>query len=131
MRRRDFIILVVGSVPWPPPLSAQQLDSMRRIGVFMTLAPDDLEGQARHAAFLKGLQQLGWTDGRNVQIDTRWGVGADRIRTYAAELVALAPDVILASGGSTVGPLQQITRTVPIVFVNVADPVGAGFVASL
>ena len=95
-------------------------------------AADDPEGQARLAAFVQGLQQLGWTDGRNVRIDYRWGAGdADRIRRYAAELVALAPDVILASGSSTVAPLQQATRTVPIVFVHVVDPVGAGFVASL
>ena len=93
---------------------------------------DDPDGQARIAAFLQGLQQLGWTDGRNVRIDTRWGAGnADDIRKYAAELVALAPDVILASGTSTVGPLLQATRTVPIVFASVSDPVGAGFVDSL
>ena len=105
---------------------------MRRIGVLMSLAADDPEGQARIAAFLQGLQQLGWTDGRNVRIDTRWGAGdAERIRRYAAELVALAPDVILASGGSIVGPLLQATRTVPIVFTQTSDPVGAGFVESL
>jgi putative tryptophan/tyrosine transport system substrate-binding protein len=93
---------------------------------------DDAEGQARLAAFLQGLQQLGWTDGRNVRIDTRWAVGdADRGRKYAAELVALAPDVILAAGTAAVGPLLQATRTVPIVFVIVLDPVGAGFVDSL
>ena len=96
------------------------------------LAADDPEGQARLAAFLQALQQLGWTDGRNVRIDIRWGAGdADRIRRHAAELVALAPDVILANGGSTVGPLLQATRSVPIVFVQVTDPVGAGFVESL
>ena len=95
-------------------------------------AADDPEAQARVAAFLQGLQQLGWTDGRNVRIDYRWAAdNADRIRKYAAELVALAPDVILATGSTTVGPLQQATRTVPIVFVIVADPVGAGFVDSL
>ena len=105
---------------------------MRRIGVLMGLSADDPEGQARLAAFLQGLQQLGWTDGRNVRIDFRWGAGdADRFRRYAAELVALAPDVILASGSPAVGPLLQATRTVPIVFAPVADPVGAGFVDSL
>ncbi len=98
----------------------------------MHLAADDLEGQARFAAFLQGLQQLGWTDGRNVRIETRWGANnADRGRRYAAELVALAPDVILASGGSVLGPLLQATRAVPIVFTLVADPVGAGLVDSL
>ena len=98
----------------------------------MTLAADDPEAQARIAAFLQGLQQLGWTDGRNVRIEYRWGAGdADDIRKYAAELVALAPDVILAAGSAAVAPLLQATRTVPIVFVHVADPVGAGFVDSL
>jgi putative ABC transport system substrate-binding protein len=105
---------------------------MRRIGVLMNLAADDPVSQARLAAFLQGLQQLGWTDGRNVRIDTRWGAGeADRFRRYAAELVALAPDVVLASSSPVVGALQHVTRTVPIVFAGVADPVGAGFVASL
>ncbi len=105
---------------------------MRRIGVLMIAAADDPEAQARIAAFVQGLQQLGWTDGRNVRIDTRWAAGnADDIRKYAAELVALAPDVILAAGSATVGPLLQATRTVPIVFAIVPDPVGAGFVDSL
>ena len=95
-------------------------------------AADDPEAQARVAAFLQGLQQLGWTEGRNMRIDTRWGAGdAEPLRRYAAELVALAPDVILAAAASTVVALQQATRTVPIVFVQVADPVGAGFVESL
>jgi putative tryptophan/tyrosine transport system substrate-binding protein len=106
---------------------------MRRIGVLMASAAGDWESQARVAAFLQGLQQLGWTDGRNVRIDTRWATtNADDLRRHAAELVALAPDVILAATGtSTVAPLLQTTRTVPIVFVVVIDPVGAGFVASL
>jgi putative ABC transport system substrate-binding protein len=106
---------------------------MRRIGILMSaLAAKDAQGQARITAFMQGMQQLGWTDGRNLQIDFRWAAGdADRIRTYAAELVALAPDVILASGGPSVGPLLQATRTVPIVFATVADPVGSGFVDSL
>jgi ABC-type uncharacterized transport system substrate-binding protein len=113
-------------------VSAQQADQIRRIAVLMTLTMDDLEGQARLTAFVQGLEQLGWTGGRNVRIDTRWGEGdANRYRSYAAELVALAPDVILAGGGSSVGPLMQATRTVPIVFVQVPDPVGAGFVDSL
>ena len=105
---------------------------MRRIGVLMNLAADDSQGQAWLGAFLQGLQQLGWTIGRNVRIDTRWGGGdADDIRRHAAQLAALAPDVILATGASTVGPLLQATRTVPIVFAIVVDPVGAGFVDSL
>ena len=105
---------------------------MRRIGVLMTLAADDPEGQTRLVAFVQGLQQLGWTVGRNMRIDTRWAAGdAEHIRKYAAELVALAPDVILAAGGPTVGPMQQATRTVPIVFAIVTDPVGAGYVESL
>ena len=133
MRRREFITLLGGAAAaWPLAARAQQAERMRRIGVLMSLAADDPEGQARLAAFLQGLQQLGWTDGRNVRIDTRWGAGdADRIRKYAAELVALAPDVILATGSSAVGPLLQATRTVPIVFAQVTDPVGAGFVESL
>ena len=105
---------------------------MRRIGVLLPAAADDAEFQARVAAFLQGLAQLGWTIGRNVRIDTRWATAnAAEIRRHAAELVALAPDVILATGASTVGPLLQATRTVPIVFPVVADPVGAGFVDSL
>jgi putative tryptophan/tyrosine transport system substrate-binding protein len=105
---------------------------MRRIGVLMHLAADDLEGQARIAAFLQGLQEGGWSVGRNVRIDYRWAVGdAERSRRYAAELVAFAPDAILAAGGAVVAPLLQATRTVPIVFVQTPDPVGAGFVASL
>ncbi len=133
MRRREFITLLGGAAAaWPLAARAQQPERMRRIGVLMSLAADDPEGQARIAAFLQGLQQLGWTDGRNVRIDTRWGAGnADDIRKYAAELVALAPDVILATGSATVGPLLQATRTVPIVFAIVPDPVGAGFVDSL
>jgi putative ABC transport system substrate-binding protein len=105
---------------------------MRRIGVLISLAADDRQGQARFVAFVQGLQELGWTDGRNVRIDTRWAAGdADLGRRYAAELVALASDVILASGGSIVGTLLQATHTVPIVFTQTPDPVGAGFVASL
>ena len=105
---------------------------MRRIGVLMSLAADDREGKARLNAFVQGLQELGWTEGRNLRIDTRWAAGEGaQGRKYAAELVALAPDVILASGGSIVGPLLQATHTVPIVFTQTPDPVGAGFVDSL
>src|SRR5438093_1117183 len=105
---------------------------MRRIGVLMTLAADDTVGQARIGAFLQGLQQSGWTIGRNVSIETRWAAGdAERIRRGVGELVALAPDVILATGSAMVGPLLQATRAVPIVFVLVPDPVGAGYVDSL
>jgi putative tryptophan/tyrosine transport system substrate-binding protein len=133
MRRREFITLLGGSaVAWPLAVRAQQGERVRRIGVLQSLAADDPEGQARLAAFAQGLQQSGWTIGRNVQIDTRWAAGdAERFRRYGAELVALAPDVILAVGAAAVGPLQQATHTVPIVFVNTSDPVGAGFVESL
>jgi ABC-type uncharacterized transport system substrate-binding protein len=133
MQRRQFITLVGGTViAWPLSARAQQPDRMRRIGVLMSVAADDPEGQARIAAFLQGLQQLGWTDGRNVRIDTRWAAGsADDVPKYAAELVALTPDVILGAGSFTVGPLLRATRSVPIVFVHVPDPVGAGFVDSL
>jgi putative ABC transport system substrate-binding protein len=133
MRRREFIGLIGGAVAWPIKARAQQADRMRRIGVLMGSAADDSESQARIAAFAQGLAQLGWADGRNVRIDTRWATtNADDIRRHAAELAALAPDVILAaSGTATVAPLLQATRTVPIVFVLAIDPVGAGFVASL
>src|SRR5262249_40768123 len=127
------LMAVVGAAgAWPMAAGGEQAERTRRIGVLMGLAADDPEGQARRAAFLQGLQQLGWTDGRNVRIDTRWGAGnAEEIRKYAAELVALTPDVILASGGSVAGPLLQVTRTVPIVFTQTPDPVGAGYVESL
>ena len=133
MRRREFMALLGGAAAtWPIAARAQQGEPVRRIGVLITLAADDPESTARVAAFLQGLQALGWTDGRNVRIDARWGGGdADRLRKNAAELVALAPDVILASGGQGVGTLLQATRTVPIVFTQTADPVGAGFVDSL
>jgi putative tryptophan/tyrosine transport system substrate-binding protein len=133
MRRREFITLLGGAaVAWPLAVRAQQPERMRRIGVLHTPAADDPVGQARNAAFLQGLGQLGWTDGRNVRIETRWPAGdAARIRRYAEELVALAPDVILATGSASVGPLLQATRAVPIVFVVVPDPVAAGFVDSL
>ncbi|MBI3759533.1 MAG: ABC transporter substrate-binding protein [Deltaproteobacteria bacterium] len=133
MRRRNFIALVGGaSIAWPLKAHAQQAERMRRIGVLLPAAADDAEFQARLAAFHQGLQQSGWTIGRNVRIDTRWATAnAAEIRRHAAELVALTPDVILAHGGSTVEPLLQATRTVPIVFPAAVDPVGSGFVDSL
>jgi len=132
VKRRDFITLLGGAaVAWPLAARAQQTGRMRRIGVLMNFAADDPEGQARIAAFHQGLQESGWTLGRNARIDARWAVDADSSRRYAAELVGLAPDVILASAAAAVGALQQTTRTIPIVFVTVIDPVGAGFVESL
>jgi putative ABC transport system substrate-binding protein len=132
VRRRDFITLLGGAVTaWPLAARAQQ-ERMRRIGVLSTLAADDVWEQARQGAFLQGLQQAGWAIGRNVQVETRWAAGdADRLRTYAAELVALGPDVIMTSGNAGAAPLLHATRTVPIVFVIVPDPVGAGLVESL
>jgi putative ABC transport system substrate-binding protein len=132
MRRREFVALVGGTVAaWPLAARTQQPDRVRRVGV-LTGTADGPDSQTRLAVILQVLQQLGWTDGRNVRFDIRWGAGdADKIRKYAAELVALAPDVILAAGSSTMGPMLQATRSVPIVFVNVADPVGSGFVSSL
>jgi putative ABC transport system substrate-binding protein len=133
MRRRDFITLLGGAAAvWPVAARAQQVERMRRIGVLMNLAPDDPEGQARITVFAQGLQEMGWIVGRNVRVDTRWGGGgADRIRRDAAELVALSPDVIFATSGTVLPALVQATRTVPIVFVQTADPVGSGFVDSL
>jgi ABC-type uncharacterized transport system substrate-binding protein len=133
VKRREFITLFGGAaVAWPLKARAQQGGRMRRIGVLLGLAPGDPLDQARFATFAQGLQQSGWTIGRNVQIDTRSSAGnGDDARRYATELVALTPDVILASGNSAAAPLLQATRTVPIVFVIVPDPVGAGFVDSL
>ena len=133
MKRRAFITLLGGAAAtWPLAARAQQAERMRRLGVLMPFAADDPSGQTRLLAFAQALAQWGWTDGRNVQIDIRWGAGnPDRIRTYAAELVALAPDIVLASGGTTLGPLRQVSRSVPTVFTGVGDPVGAGFVDSL
>ncbi|MDT5366269.1 MAG: hypothetical protein QOC62_700 [Mycobacterium sp.] len=134
MRRRQFLGVLGGAaVAWPLAAGAQPGERVRRIGVLMASAADDPESQARIAAFLQGLQQLGWTDGGNVRIDTRWATtNADDLRRHTAELVALAPDVLVAATGTTtVAPLLQATRTVPIVFVQVIDPVGAGFVTSL
>jgi putative ABC transport system substrate-binding protein len=133
MRRREFLGALSGvAASWPFVAHAQQPDSMKRVGVLHILGPDDPEAQARTAVFEQTLRQLGWAVGRDLQIDVRL-VGGDpeRLRLYAAELIALAPDAILAVGSVTVSPLQQATRTIPIVFVNVADPVGAGLVQSL
>jgi putative tryptophan/tyrosine transport system substrate-binding protein len=133
IRRREFILLGgSAAAAWPLAARAEQLERMRRIGVLMNFAADDPEGQTRLVAFAQALAQSGWTDGHNVRIDIRWGAGEpERIRQYAAELVALAPEVILASGGTTLGPLRQVSRTVPTVFTGAGDPVGAGFVDSL
>src|SRR5262245_32994087 len=133
IRRREFITLLGGAAAaWPFVARAQQGERVRRVGVVINTAAGDPEGQARLAAFLKELQQLGWTDGQNVRIDYRWTAGnVDDTRRYAVELIALAPDAILASASPAVVALQEATRTVPIVFVQVIDPVGAGFVESL
>jgi putative ABC transport system substrate-binding protein len=132
MNKREFITLLGTAAAWPPASHAQQGERMRRIGVLHTPAPDDPHGQARNTAFLQALAQSGWIEGRNVRIDIRWGaVDADRVRNHSAELVALALDIILAVGGTIVGALQQVTRTVPIVFVNATDPVGRGLIESL
>src|SRR4051812_8260001 len=132
MRRREFITLIGGAAAWPLAARAQQAERVRRIGALINLSADDPEGQARVAAFLQGLQEAGWAVGRNVRIDIRWGAGdAERIRKNATELVALAPDVILGNTFPIMAALQQATRTVPIVFAGLIDPVGAGLVASL
>ena len=133
MRRRDFVRVVAGSAGmWLLAAHAQQVERVRRIGVLVGLSPDDPQGKAIVAAFLQGLQQLGRATGRDLQVEYRWGAGnPDDMRKYAAELVTLAPDVIVATGGTSVGPLLQATRTIPIVFANVPDPVGSGFIESL
>jgi putative tryptophan/tyrosine transport system substrate-binding protein len=132
MQRREFITLLGGAaVVWPLAARAQQPERMRRIGVLMNV--DDADQRASYAAFLQVLQQLGWIDGHNVRIDTRWAVGgrASDIRRQAADLAAHAPDIIVATGTASMAPLLEVTHTLPIVFVNVADPVGAGFVDSM
>src|SRR5262245_10724940 len=132
MRRREFITLLGGAAAWPLAVRAQQGDRMRRIGVLLPANADDLRFQTLVGAFLQGLALLGWSIGRNVRIDPRWATpNAAEIRRHAAELSALAPDVILAHGAGAVGALLQATRTVPIVFPIAGDPVGAGFVDSL
>jgi putative tryptophan/tyrosine transport system substrate-binding protein len=132
MRRREFITLIGGGAVWPIAAQAQQPERVRRIGVLMNRAAENPEGQDRLAAFHQGLQELGWGVGRNVRIDTRWSEdNADQTVKHAADLVALTPDIILASGTLAVTALQRINRTLPIVFAAVADPVGAGIVDSL
>jgi len=132
MRRREFLGALGAAAAWPLAARAQQPQRMRRIGVLGPSNADDADYQARHGAFLQELQRLGWTIGHNLQFDYRYGAGdVGRIRAVAAELVALMPDVIVASGTSTIGPLLQVTRTVPVVFPVAVDPVGAGFVESL
>jgi ABC-type uncharacterized transport system substrate-binding protein len=132
MRRREVITLLSGAAVWPLGARAQQPERMRRIGILMLFAEDDPAAKVRIAPFIEGLQQLGWTEGRNVEIDIRWSA-ADMVRSrrYAAELVALAPDVVLAGASESTAALREATRTVPIVFAGVTDPVGAGYVASL
>jgi putative ABC transport system substrate-binding protein len=133
MQRREFITLLGGAAAaWPLAARAQQPDRIRRLGVLFAYAENDPEGQLGAAAFRQGLQALGWTEGRNITTDYRWAAAdAERTRTFVAELVALKPDVILASSSLVLAPLQRETRTVPIVFTNITDPVGSGFVASL
>jgi putative ABC transport system substrate-binding protein len=132
VRRREFITLLGGAATWPLAARAQQPERMRRIGVLTPFASDDPAEQRNVLAFAQALAQSGWIEGHNVRIDIRWAAGdAERIRRYAAELVALAPDVILAVGSATTGPSLEATRAVPIVFVQVAEPVGAGFVETL
>jgi ABC-type uncharacterized transport system substrate-binding protein len=132
VKRREFITVLGGAAVWPLTSHAQQSERVRRIGVLIPLAADDPQSQRRLTAFVQGLQELGWTDGRNIRIETRWTAGdTDRMRRHAAELVSLAPDVILASGGTVVGALLEASRTTPIVFTLTVDPVGAGHVASL
>ena len=134
MRRREFIAIVGGAATWPLAVHAQQTEPMRRIGVLMGSwgGADDPEGQALLNVFLQRLQPLGWTDNRNVRIDARWAAGnADNLRKFAAELAALAPDVIFAPGGPALASMLQATRAIPIVFTAVSDPVGSGFVESL
>src|SRR3954453_13142942 len=133
MKRRGFVTLLGGTaVAWPLAARAQQAERMRLIGVLMNLAADDREGRARLAAFQDGVLQLGWIEGHNVRLDILLGAGdAGRFRAYSTELVALAPDLILAASGTAVPPLLRATRSVPIVFVQAADPVGNGYVASV
>ena len=133
MRRREFLRVLGGAAAaYPSIAAAQRPERMRRIGILVGLAVDDAQGQATLAVLLQALQQLGWIDGQNVRIDHRWGGGhADDARKYAAELVNLAPDVMMATGGASVGALLDATKTIPVVFANVPDPVGSGFAESL
>jgi putative tryptophan/tyrosine transport system substrate-binding protein len=131
MRRREFITMLGGAAAWPLLARAQEAGRMRRVAVLNTLSADDAHGQERIGAFLQALQQSGWSIGDNLRVDQRWAADDEALRRAALELMALAPDVILATGGVAVRPLLQASRTVPVVFVNTPDPVGAGFVASL
>jgi putative tryptophan/tyrosine transport system substrate-binding protein len=132
IRRRRFITLLGGAAAWPLAARAQPTDQKRRVGVLMHMSENHAEGQARVAAFREGLQELGWIDGRNLRLEVRWGAGdGERIRRFAAELVALRADIIFASVSNTVAALQKATRTVPVVFAAVIDPIGAGFVESM
>jgi putative tryptophan/tyrosine transport system substrate-binding protein len=132
IRRREFILTIGGASAWPLTARAQQGERVRRIGVLSGLADGDPEGQARVVAFRQGLHELGWIEGRNIRIDIRWaGASSEHLRTYSAELVAMGPDVILAAADLAAAALRQTTRTVPIVFAQLSDPVGSGFVASL
>src|SRR5215472_372233 len=133
MKRREFITLIGGAAAmWPLAARAQQPERTRHIGVLIGIAADDPDAQTRYAAFLQGLQQSGWIEGRNLRIDTRWAAGnASDTQKYAAELVALSPEAIVSFGSASVGPLLQATHSVPIVFAIVIDPVGAGYVDSL
>ena len=131
-KRREFITLIGSAAAWPLAARAQQGDRVRRIGVLMSTAVDDPQDPARLAGFAQGLQELGWTIGRNLRLDYRWSASSpDNARKYAAELAALAPDVMLASGTIALAAVQQIRHTIPVVFVNLIDPVSAGFVESL
>ena len=131
MKRRQFITLLGGAAAWPLAARAQQRERVRRIGVLTPFAANDAEGQARLTAFAQGLQHAGWIVGQNIRIEYRWGDGkADTMRKYATELVALAPDVILASSSAAVAPLLEVTRTIPIVFAGIGDPVAGGYVDS-
>jgi ABC-type uncharacterized transport system substrate-binding protein len=132
VKRRDFITLLGGAVTWPLAARAQHPEQMRRIAVLLSLAAGDPEGQARVEAFRQALRHLGWIEDRNVRFDIRWGAGdAELYRRHVAELIALSPDVILAAAASVLMPLLEATRTIPVVFAQATDPVGAGYVSSL
>jgi putative ABC transport system substrate-binding protein len=132
VKRREFITLLGGAAAWPVAARAQQPERMRRIGVLMHVTESDPDGQARLAVFVEGLKELGWAEGRNLRLDVRWGPNdPDRYPRQAAELVAMAPDALVAPTSFTLAPLQRATRSVPIVFMGVIDPVGAGIVTSL
>jgi len=132
LKRREFIGLIGGAAAWPLAARAQQGERVRRIGVLQNLAPDDAEGQLRLTAFGQGLQQLGWTVGRNLRIDYRWGVGdAERIQKSVGDILAFSPDIILVAGGRNMTVLQQANRTIPVVFVTISDPVSGGFWESI